>query len=44
VPWWVRLRSALALGCLSAALGVAAAVLVGVVLVLLFALLQSSVG
>lgn len=40
----MRVRSALALSCLSAALGVLAAVLVGVVVVLAFLLLQSSVG
>jgi hypothetical protein len=44
VPWWVRLRSAVLLGCLSTALGVAAAVGVGLALVLLFGLLRASVG
>jgi hypothetical protein len=43
-PWWVRLRSALVLGCLSVAMGVAFAVAIGVSLVVLFALLRSSVG
>lgn len=44
VPWWVRLRSAVALGVVSALLGVATAAGVGIVLVLLFGLLRSSVG
>jgi hypothetical protein len=43
-PWWVRLRSAVALGCLSVVMGVAFAVAIGVSLVVLFALLRSSVG
>lgn len=43
-PWWVRLRSGVALGCLSVAMGVAFAVAIGVSLVVLFALLRSSVG
>lgn len=44
VTWWVRLRSIGLLGCLTAALGVAVAAGVGLVLVLLFGLLRSSVG
>jgi hypothetical protein len=41
---WVRLRSGVALGCLSVVLGVLAAAGVGLVLVLLFFLLRESVG
>ena len=43
-PWWVRTRSAVLLGCLSTVLGVLAAVAVGAVVLVLFSLLQSSVG
>jgi hypothetical protein len=43
-PWWVRVRSATLLGCLAVALGVLAAAAVGAVVLVLFALLQSSVG
>jgi hypothetical protein len=42
--WYVRVRSVLALGCLSTALGVAAAVGVGLVMVVLLGLLRASVG
>lgn len=43
-PWWVRLRSAAILGCLSVTLGLLAAVVIGVGLVVLIALLRSSLG
>lgn len=42
--WWIRLRSGFALGCLSAALGLAAAAAFGIVVLLLYLLLRSSVG
>ena len=42
--WWVRLRSGVALGCLSVAMGFALAVAIGVSLVVLFALLRASIG
>lgn len=43
-PWWVRLRSAVLLGCLSTVLGVLAAALLGALVVVAFLVLQSSVG
>ncbi len=42
--WWVRARSAVGLAVLSTALGVAAAVGIGLVLVVLLGLLRASVG
>ena len=42
--WWVRLRSAVALACLSAALGLALAGAIGLAVVLGYLLLRSSVG
>lgn len=44
IPALVRLRSGVALGCLSVVLGALAAAGVGLVLVLLFFLLRESVG
>jgi hypothetical protein len=43
-PWWVRVRSAVLLGVLSTALGVATAVGIGLVVVVLLGLLRASVG
>ena len=43
-PWWVRVRSAVVLAVLSVGLGVAAAVVIGLVLVVLLGLLRASVG